>query len=96
MQVCLVSYAMRITYSEQPTILLARRHLNAMILTTFENLNFSSNIFQKNTQLYSFYGPSNYLYLFKNHRQTFVHISLVHTKSQHVFGALHTKTLLYL
>ena len=34
-------------YSEQPTVLLARRHLNTMILTNFENLNPISNIFQK-------------------------------------------------
>ena len=34
-------------YSEQPTILLAQRHLNTMFLTNFENLNFIFNIFQK-------------------------------------------------
>ena len=34
-------------YSEQPTVLLARRNLNTMILTNFKNLNLISNIFQK-------------------------------------------------
>ena len=39
MPVYLVGYAKRMLYSEQPTVLLARRHLNAMPLTNFENLN---------------------------------------------------------
>ena len=34
-------------YSEQPTVLLARRYLNTMLLTNFENLNSISNIFQE-------------------------------------------------
>ena len=34
-------------YSDQPTVLLARRDLNTMILTNFENLNSISNIFQE-------------------------------------------------
>ena len=34
-------------YSEQQTILLARRHLDTMILTIFESLNFISNILQE-------------------------------------------------
>ena len=34
-------------YSEQPIVSLARRHLNKMIFTNFENLNFISNIFQE-------------------------------------------------
>ena len=55
----------RMLYSEQPTVLLAQRHLNTILLTNFENLNSISNIFQEND------GPTNYLYLFKNHRQTF-------------------------
>ena len=46
------------------------RHLNTMILTNFENLSSISNIFQE-TQFLSFVRPSNYLHLFKNHRQTF-------------------------
>ena len=34
-------------YSEQPTVLLARRLLNTMILINFENLNFIANIFRE-------------------------------------------------
>ena len=66
----LVGYAKRMLYFEQPTVLLARNHLNTMLLTNFEHLIFISNIFQFRTFL-SFDGPSNYLYLFKKHRQTF-------------------------
>ena len=47
MLVYLVGYAKRILYSEQPTVLLARRNLNTMLLTNFENLNSISNISQK-------------------------------------------------
>ena len=47
MPVDLVSYAQRMLYSEQPTVLLVRRHLNTMILTNFEKLNSISNIFQE-------------------------------------------------
>ena len=47
MTVYLVSYAKCMLYSEQPTVLLAKRHLNAMILTNFENVNSLSNIFQE-------------------------------------------------
>ena len=43
----LVSYANGMLHSEQPTVLLARRHLNTMLLTNFENLNSISNIFQE-------------------------------------------------
>ena len=39
------SYAKCMLYSEQPTFLLARRHLNTMLLTNFKNLNSISNIF---------------------------------------------------
>ena len=42
-----------------------------MILTHFENLNYISNIFQEIHNFFSFDSPSNDLYLFKNHRQTF-------------------------
>ena len=45
MPVYLVSYAKRMLYSEQPAVLLARRHLNTMNLTNFENLNSISNFF---------------------------------------------------
>ena len=34
-------------YAKQPTVLLAPRYLNIMILTDFENLNSISNIFQE-------------------------------------------------
>ena len=34
-------------YSEQPTVLLARRLLNTIILINFENLNFIANIFRE-------------------------------------------------
>ena len=33
-------------HSKQQTVLLARRHLNTLILTIFENLNSISNIFR--------------------------------------------------
>ena len=46
MPVYLASNAKRMLFSEQPTVLLARRHLHTMILTNFENLNSISNIFQ--------------------------------------------------
>ena len=39
--------AKRMLYSEQPTVLLARRHLNTMLLTNFENLNSISYIIQE-------------------------------------------------
>ena len=66
MPVYLVCYAKRMRYSEQPTVLLTRRHLNIMLSTNFEN----SNLF-RNTKFLSFEGPTSYLYLFKNYRQTF-------------------------
>ena len=47
MSIYLVTYAKRKLNSEQPTVLLARRHLNTIILTNFENLNSISNIFQE-------------------------------------------------
>ena len=37
----------RMLYSDQQTVLLARRHLNTMLLTNFENLNSISNIFKE-------------------------------------------------
>ena len=63
-------------YSEQPTAFLARKHLSTMLLTNFDSLNSTLNIFQETqdflvltvlTRFLSF----NYLYIFKNHRQTF-------------------------
>ena len=41
------SYAKLMPYSKQPAVLLARRHLNTMILTNFKNLIFISNISQE-------------------------------------------------
>ena len=43
-----VGYVKRMLYSEQPTVLLARRHLNTMLLINFENFNF---IFQETHDL---------------------------------------------
>ena len=43
----LVSYKKGIMYSEQSTVLFARRHLNRMLLTNFENLNSISITFQE-------------------------------------------------
>ena len=42
-----VGYAKRMMYSEQPTVLLSRRHLSTILLTNFENLNSISNVFQE-------------------------------------------------
>ena len=47
MPVYLISYAKCMLYSYQPTVLLARRHLNTVILTNIENLNFICSIFQE-------------------------------------------------
>lgn len=51
MPVYLVGYTKRMLYCEQPTLLLAQRHLNTILLTNFDR-------------------TTNYLHLFKNHRQT--------------------------
>ena len=64
------SYAKRMLYSEQPTVSLAWRNLNTMLLTNFENLNSISNIFEE-TLFLSFHGPTDYLYLFKNPSEPF-------------------------
>ena len=66
--VYLVGYAKCMLYSEQSNEFLTRRHLNRMLLTNFENLNSIPKI-PRNTRFLSFDGPSNYLYLFKNHQQ---------------------------
>ena len=70
MQVYLVGDATHMLYSEPSTILLARGHLNNAF-DQFWKIKFHFKHFPKNTQLLSFDGPSNCLYLFKNHRQTF-------------------------
>ena len=54
MPVYLVSYAKCLLDSEQPTILLARGHLNTIILTNFENLISISNIFQATHDFFVF------------------------------------------
>ena len=58
-------YAKRMLYSGQPTVLLARRHLNTMLLTNFE---FHFKHFPRKTRCLNFDGPSNYLHLFEKHR----------------------------
>ena len=58
MPVYLVSYAKCcLLYSRQPTVFLARRHLNTMTLTNFENLNSISNIFQETHDFAVSTGP---------------------------------------
>ena len=47
MPIYLVGYTKRMLYSEQPTALLAQKHLNKILLSNFENLNSVSNIFQE-------------------------------------------------
>ena len=59
MSVYFISYAKRMLYSEQPTVLLARRHLNTLILTNFENLNFISNCFQETYDFLVLADPVN-------------------------------------
>ena len=50
-------YAKRMLYSEQPIVLLARRHLNTMLLTNFENLNSISNLFQETHDFFVLTDP---------------------------------------
>ena len=57
--------------SELPTVLLAWRHLDTMVLTNFENLNYISNILQEAHVFLVLTDPSNYLHLFKDNQQTF-------------------------
>ena len=59
MSVYLVGYAKSMLYSEQPTVLLARRQ---MLLANFENLNSISNTAQETRFLLSFFFVS-----IKNH-----------------------------
>ena len=68
----LVSYANCLLYYEQSTVLLAWRHLSTMLLTNIKNLNSISNTFQETHDFLVFDVPSNYLYQFKNHRETFL------------------------
>ena len=57
MPVYLLSYANRMLYSEHTTFVLARRYLNTMILTNFENLNSISNIFQETHDFFVLADP---------------------------------------
>ena len=59
MSVYLVGYAKSMLYSEQPTVLLARRQT---LLANFENLNSISNTAQETRSLLSFFFVS-----IKNH-----------------------------
>ena len=70
MPVCFVDYAKPILYSEQSTGLLAWRNLNIAV-EQFCKFKFHFEQFPGNTRFFSFGGPTNYFYLFKNHRQTF-------------------------
>ena len=45
-------------YSEQPIVLLARRHLNIMLLNNFENLVSISNILQETHDFLVFTDPA--------------------------------------
>ena len=58
-----VSYAKRMLYSEQPTVLLAWRHLNTMVLINFENSNFIPNIFQQTHDFLVLMDPVKCIYL---------------------------------
>ena len=57
MFVYLLSYANRMLYSEHTTFVLARRHLNTMILTNFKHLNSISNIFQETHDFFFLTDP---------------------------------------
>ena len=57
--------------TQQPSVLLAREYLNTTLLTNFENLNSNFEHFPRNTRFLSFGALIDYLYLFKNQRQTF-------------------------
>ena len=57
MRVYLVGYEKRMPYPEQPTVLLARRHLNTMLLTNFANFNSISNIFQETHDFFVLTDP---------------------------------------
>ena len=67
-------FALSITQSpsctEQSTGLLAWRNLNIAV-EQFCKFKFHFEQFPGNTRFFSFGGPTNYFYLFKNHRQTF-------------------------
>ena len=53
----LVDYAKRMPHSEKLSVLLARRHLNRMLLINFENLNSISNMSQETHDFLVFIDP---------------------------------------
>ena len=55
--VYLTGHAKHMLCSEQTTVLLARKHLNTMLLTNFENLNSISYIFQEKHDFLVFTNP---------------------------------------
>ena len=67
MPVYFVSYTKRMLHSEQPTVLIAGRHLDTMILTNFENFNSISNIFQ---EIYNFLVLTDLVIIFIYSRTT--------------------------
>ena len=69
MPVCLASYAKCVLYPEQPTVLLTGWQHNDF--EQFWKFKFHFEHFPRNTLCLSFDGPSHYLYVFKNHQQTF-------------------------
>ena len=65
-----LGYVKRMLYSEQPTVLLVRRYLHNTF-DQFWKFKFHFQNISRSTRFLSFDGPTNYLCLFKNHRQTF-------------------------
>ena len=57
LSVFIVRYAKRTLYPEQPTVVLAQRNLNTMILTSFKNLPLISYIFQETHNLLVLMDP---------------------------------------
>ena len=79
MSVYLVSYAKRVLYSEQPTVLLARRYLNTMILNNFENLNSVLNSFQ---ETHDFLVLTDPVIIFIYLRTTDIFVTVCHPASK--------------
>ena len=71
--VYIVGYAKNMLHFGDITVLLARKCLNIMLLTTFENLDrLHFQDFRRNTRFLSFDGPTNYVHLFNTHKQKFL------------------------
>ena len=68
MSVYLVSYAKRVLYSDQPTVFFGSEIPEHNDFEQFWNFKFHFEQFPRNTRFLSFDGPSNYFYLFMNHR----------------------------